>query len=55
MTLQLNFDKTNSTKLLQHLEWLREIGLIDSFKIGGEAVSDEFEISDKAFEEIQTT
>lgn len=32
MTLKIDFDNANRQKILQHLKWLAEIGLIKSFK-----------------------
>ena len=32
MTLKIDFDNANRKKILQHLNWLVEIGLIKSFK-----------------------
>jgi len=32
MTLKIDFDNANRQKILQHLNWLAEIGLIKSFK-----------------------
>ncbi len=33
MTIKLNFDKTDLRKLLNHIKWLKEVGLISSYDI----------------------
>ena len=35
MTVQLNFDSANQQRLLRMIEWLKEIGLVKSYKVSG--------------------
>ncbi len=48
MTIQLNFDKNNQQRLLDLIKWLKDIGLIKSYKISGGAVDNE--LDDKQLE-----
>ncbi len=47
MTLELNYKKDQQNKLLQHIQWLLEIGMIDSYDL---KTRDDFEVSDEDFE-----
>lgn len=50
MTLQLNFEKTKLKKLVTLIEWLKDTGMITSFKI--EQSENEEELTDEELAEL---
>jgi cell division protein FtsX len=49
MTLELNYQKDQQTRLLQHIQWLLEIGLIESYDL---KEKEEIEVSEEDVEAL---
>lgn len=52
MTLQLNFTESQQIKLVRHIQWLMEVGLIESYKVRQEEEADEPEVTDEEFQSM---